>query len=1013
MTSSANFGEFPYRPSPLAQKLFGVRDLKRILETTVRELGDIFSADACQVMLSNPLDPNVTSICEYRSAPDAVEAEACVTVPLVLQGRTFGSVSVSRDTQLTPDELNALRVLLGELGDIIRLAQINDIVQRDTFRETFLVEIGNVMAYSMGIGDALFLVVNILGKALQASRCLFICTDEHQTGWKCYEFWQQDKVASCQEYYWPATDSPLVAQVLLSRTPLKVFEGRMNSYVSPVQEELQFINVKSLLGIPLRSEKGTHGCVILQQCDYRRAWTRSETDMVQNVADKVAEALLKLPAEKLAREPIMQLHQRIVTANPPEQSTSDVQLRRALKGALGQQAIPSARKTSQQAIPAAAKPAAPAPTPAAPPPAAPAAPSPLAVPDPAQQMQPPPALAPGQPASAPGQTSGQFTPVAPDQQAPPQAAPGQVAAQGQFAPDQAQFAPGQAQPAAQAPLDQSGVHGQVPVQPGQPAEHAPPAVPGADSTSGVWSSPAVAIDYTQPPEIPTPQAPSGSLDVTATMPVTPLESLAPEEPSGPSPTIKPITRTGRTDSALMKPGGDLSASGRQPRLSLDIDLNAIPNKAEDPYADLDFGDVPEPAAPPAVAESQQAAPEAQSQPAAQAQPAASASDSAPPPVTTSLSDAITQAATAEPPTSGDNGQAPAPAADVGRQAGASPAQDIGSTAAPGAPGNQTAPAEPASGGWGNLDEIPTPKSAGLAGATGLGGGGGAAWGNLDAIPTPASAGGGLGGLKGSMLGKAKATSAASPMMSSFRKGRGVDAPPGAEAAPAAPAEPLDEEAAKKKLDQIMASSADETSDYIYQTPGLDDRLLGRIAGWVAQIEQKDRYKNGHARQVAQYAVAIAEELGMKPPEVATVRQAALVHDLGKLGIAQQILQKSDEALEDDQFVLKMGHAVAGAQLLESFPDLKHLAPIVIAHHEEYDGEGFPQGLKGDEIPVPARIICVANSYHELVAAKVYGAGMDADEAQKQMVEGAGSQFDPTLVEALIQAIKSGKVPASF
>lgn len=1003
MTSSANFGEFPYRPSPLAQKLFGVRDLKRILETTVRELGDIFSADACQVMLSNPLDPNVTSICEYRSAPDAVEAEACVTVPLVLQGRTFGSVSVSRDTQLTPDELNALRVLLGELGDIIRLAQINDIVQRDTFRETFLVEIGNVMAYSMGIGDALFLVVNILGKALQASRCLFICTDEHQTGWKCYEFWQQDKVASCQEYYWPATDSPLVAQVLLSRTPLKVFEGRMNSYVSPVQEELQFINVKSLLGIPLRSEKGTHGCVILQQCDYRRAWTRSETDMVQNVADKVAEALLKLPAEKLAREPIMQLHQRIVTANPPEQSTSDVQLRRALKGALGQQAIPSARKTSQQAVPAAAKPTPPAPAPVAPPPPAPAAPSPSAVPDPAQQtpMQPPPAPAPGQPAASPGQTSGQFAQYAPEQQAPPQ--------QGKAAPGQ--IPPEQAQPAGHAPLDQSGVHGQIPAQQGQPAD--PVAPPGADSTSGVWSSPAVAIDYTQAPEIPTPHSPSGSLDVTATMPVTPLESLAAEEPTGPSPTIKPITRTGRTDSALVKPGGDLSASGRQPRLSLDIDLNAVPDKAEDPYADLDFGDVPEAAAPPAVSESQQAAPAAQTQPAAPTPP--SASDSAPPPVTTSLSDAITQAASAGPATSGDNGQAAAPTSAIGQQTSASPNQDIGSSAAPGASGNEAAPAEPASSGWGNLDDIPTPKSAGLAGATGPGGasGGGAAWGNLDAIPTPASAGGGLGGLKGSMLGKAKATSAASPMMSSFRKGRGTDAPPGAEAAPATPAEPLDEEAAKKKLDQIMSSSADETSDYIYQTPGLDDRLLGRIAGWVAQIEQKDRYKNGHARQVAQYAVAIAEELGMKPPEVATVRQAALVHDLGKLGIAQQILQKADDALEDDQFVLKMGHAVAGAQLLESFPDLKHLAPIVIAHHEEYDGEGFPQGLKGDEIPVAARIIGVANSYHELVAVKVYGAGMNADDAQKQMVEGAGSQFDPTLVEALIQAIKSGKVPASF
>src|SRR5690606_8497498 len=145
-----------------------------------------------------------------------------LTLPLVLQGTTFGSVSVSRDSELSEDEVNTLRVLLGELGDIIRLAQINDIVQRDTFRETFLVEIGNVMAYSLGIGDALFMVVNILGQALGASRCLFICTDDTQAGWKCYEFWQQERVKSCQEFYWPSTDSALVSQVLLSKSPMSL-----------------------------------------------------------------------------------------------------------------------------------------------------------------------------------------------------------------------------------------------------------------------------------------------------------------------------------------------------------------------------------------------------------------------------------------------------------------------------------------------------------------------------------------------------------------------------------------------------------------------------------------------------------------------------------------------------------------------------------------------------------------------------------------------------------------------
>lgn len=920
-------------PSPLVQKLTGVRDLKRILETTVREVGDTFLAESCQIMLSNPLDPNVTSICEFK-VPDTPEGETTVTVPLVLQGRTYGSVSVSRDTQLTGDELNELRVLLGELGDIIRLAQINDIVQRDTFRETFLVEIGNVMAYSMGIGDALFLVVNILGKALQASRCLFICTDEQQAGWKCYEFWQQDKVASCQEYYWPATDSPLVAQILLSRTPLKVFEGQENSYVSPVQEELNFVSVKSLLGVALRSEKGTHGCVILQQCDYRRAWTRSETDMVQNVADKVAEALLKLPAEKLAREPIMQLHQRIVApAGEDEPGQSDVQLRRALKGALGQQAIPSARKASaQQKKPApvvAQAPAPVAPPPVAPPPAAPSpAPAPLAV-----QTQ-----------------------------------------TGQFAAPSAGTAPGDA-----STLSNTGNFAVQPPTPvaGGPAQIAsevsnPPSAPTSDTIptptpssslamDGVWGPPSSALDLSQTAQIP--ELPP-HLDVTATLPVTNLESFAPEE-DVPSPTIKPITRTGRTDSALLKPNVD----GMRP--SVEINFDGTPPPEEDPYADLDFGDVPD-TAPPAVPPPAEAAPAASVAAPAPANPAAFGD----------LAQAIVQQSPAAPPPAA----APTPTA-------------LDAIPTP-------AVAETGNGGWGNLDSIPTPAAAKPASP---------GWGNLDDIPTPAGGLGGGGGLKGSMLSKAKAAPA-SPLMSSFRKARGTDVdggpPAQAVAAVSAPPEPIDEEAAKKKIEKLMSTASNETSDYIFATPGLDMRLLGRIDGWVTQIEAKDRYTNGHARQVALYSVAIAEQLGMKDTEVNTIRQAALVHDLGKLGIAQQILQKSDESLEDDQFVQKMGHAVAGAQLLESFPDLSHLAPLVIAHHEEFDGEGFPQGLKGDEIPAAARIICVANSYHELVALKVYGKGMPPEEAQQIMVEGANSQYDPKCVEALITAIKMGKVPPS-
>src|SRR6516162_8192270 len=117
----------------LVQKLSDVKDLKRILETTVKELGEGLSAESCQIMLSNPLDINVTSICEYKSGEDDPEATSTLSIPLVLNGLSFGTLSLARRDQVTESELNSLRITLAELGNIIRRAQINDIVQRDTF----------------------------------------------------------------------------------------------------------------------------------------------------------------------------------------------------------------------------------------------------------------------------------------------------------------------------------------------------------------------------------------------------------------------------------------------------------------------------------------------------------------------------------------------------------------------------------------------------------------------------------------------------------------------------------------------------------------------------------------------------------------------------------------------------------------------------------------------------------------------------------------------------------------
>ncbi len=838
--------------SSLVQQLSGVRDLKKILETTVKELGETFHADVCQVMLSNPLDPNVVAICDYRAAgsDEVTGAVPTVTLPLTLEGKAFGHVRLARSEAVNTEEVNNIRVTLGEMGDIIRHAQINDIVQRDTFRNTFLIEIGNVMAYSLGIGDALFMVVNILGKVLHASRCIFICTDDTQAGWKCYEFWEQDKVQSCQEFCWPTTDSPAVAQTLLASAPLVVYEGQQNSYLTPVQEELQFIGVKSLLGVPLLSEESTHGCVILQQCDYRRAWTRGEIDMVQNVADKVAEALLRLPAEKRAREPIMQLHQRTVTVSEGAEKQSIQSVRRALKGALGQQSIPVAQKTSAPVNRPVAQPVAPV----------------------AQQP-----LQPDLPATWPQELP---TPV-------PSVAPPLMPA----APPPVQFEPSEQEPTLV-----------------KPVELAPAPGKGLSSILGgmkysYGANAAAALDFGVPsvPELPPPPAQAGE-----------------QSPWGESSPADEESPWGAPEPPAAALPGELQGAGRAPQPALTSGV-ALPS------AD-DIGNL-----------------------------------------------------------------SPAPAAEPAILTG-------------GAIGNLGAAAEPsAASAWGNLSSIPTPAGEPAAAS---------AWGNLDAIPTPA-AGGGKPGLAQMAKGKAPGSGVASPLMASFYKDKSKFAQPvpSPEFIEGPPIE-VDESAAQAKLQQILAS-VNPSSDYIFATPGLDARMLGRIDGWVSEIEQKDKYANGHARQVAEYACAIARQIGLPEQEVITVRQAALVHDVGKLGAAPEILQKSDEELSDAELLLMMKHPLDGAGLLESFPDLKRLAPVVRAHHEEYDGNGYPAGLKGDEIPQLSGIIHVADSYHQLTSATRTRPGMNPTEAQQVLARGAGKQWDPRFVEALILSIMQNKVPATF
>jgi putative nucleotidyltransferase with HDIG domain len=170
------------------------------------------------------------------------------------------------------------------------------------------------------------------------------------------------------------------------------------------------------------------------------------------------------------------------------------------------------------------------------------------------------------------------------------------------------------------------------------------------------------------------------------------------------------------------------------------------------------------------------------------------------------------------------------------------------------------------------------------------------------------------------------------------------------------------------------------------------------------IDARDPYVAGHASKSADYAAAMAVELGLQAERVEHVRQAALLHDIGKLGIPEQILHKQSR-LSDEEYAFVKTHAALGAELLETCQSLRHLAPFVRYHHEWWDGRGYPDGLQGEQIPLEARILAVCDAVEAMASDRSYQRAMSLSKIMAELQSCAGTQFDPAVVLAFINLAK--------
>lgn len=177
-------------------------------------------------------------------------------------------------------------------------------------------------------------------------------------------------------------------------------------------------------------------------------------------------------------------------------------------------------------------------------------------------------------------------------------------------------------------------------------------------------------------------------------------------------------------------------------------------------------------------------------------------------------------------------------------------------------------------------------------------------------------------------------------------------------------------------------------------------LLGLIHGFTAAIDGRDRHSAGRSARVARIAVRLGEELRLPAADLGDLYLAGLLHDIGKVGISDRVLQKPGR-LTDEEKIQVMEHAPLGAAIVAGVPSIAHLGPVIRAHHERYDGRGYPDGLAGESIPLLARILAVADSFDALLTNRPYRPALPVRELEPTLTAGAGTQWDARVVQAAL------------
>ncbi len=209
--------------------------------------------------------------------------------------------------------------------------------------------------------------------------------------------------------------------------------------------------------------------------------------------------------------------------------------------------------------------------------------------------------------------------------------------------------------------------------------------------------------------------------------------------------------------------------------------------------------------------------------------------------------------------------------------------------------------------------------------------------------------------------------------------------------------------------QLLSSMSDHIAVAIENAKlyeGLLKSYLSAVSALAEAIETKDPYTRGHSERVSKYAALIAKSMNFSKSEIEGIRVAGILHDIGKIGVPEGILLKF-APLTDAEFSVIKEHPVASAKIIEKAAFPWEIEPLARHHHERYDGTGYPDGLKGEDIPLGARILAVADTYEALLADRPYRRGFPKEKALEIIKEAAGIQLDPKIVPVFLELVEKG------